>query len=69
MSAKTGSVLVVGGGISGVQTALDLAESGLKVYLTREKAKHWRCDVTIGQDVPNERLFDVYPVPQTRGGS
>ena len=37
MSAKTGSVLVVGGGISGVQTALDLAESGLKVYLTERK--------------------------------
>ena len=37
MSAKTGSVLVVGGGISGVQTALDLAESGFKVYLTERK--------------------------------
>jgi|ADurb_Met_01_Slu_FD_contig_121_6026_length_6386_multi_6_in_0_out_0_4 heterodisulfide reductase subunit A len=33
MSEKTGAVMVVGGGISGVQTALDLAESGFKVYL------------------------------------
>jgi heterodisulfide reductase subunit A len=33
MSDKTGAVMVVGGGISGVQTALDLAESGFKVYL------------------------------------
>ena len=29
----TGAVLVVGGGISGMQSALDLANSGLKVYL------------------------------------
>ncbi len=28
-----GSALVVGGGIGGIQTSLDLAESGLKVYL------------------------------------
>ena len=33
MADKMGAVLVVGGGISGVQTALDLAESGFKVYL------------------------------------
>jgi len=30
---KTGSVLVVGGGISGIQASLDLADSGFKVYL------------------------------------
>ena len=30
---KTGAVLVVGGGIAGMQSALDLAESGFKVYL------------------------------------
>ena len=30
---KVGSVLVVGGGISGIQSALDLADSGFKVYL------------------------------------
>ncbi len=32
-----GSVLVVGGGIAGVQSALDLAESGYKVYLLDKK--------------------------------
>ncbi len=32
-----GDVLVVGGGISGIQAALDLADSGFKVYLV-EKA-------------------------------
>ena len=30
---KVGAVMVVGGGIAGIQAALDLAESGLKVYL------------------------------------
>ena len=31
-----GSVLVVGGGISGIQSALDLASSGFKVYLVEK---------------------------------
>ena len=29
----TGSVLVIGGGIAGMQSALDLADSGFYVYL------------------------------------
>ena len=37
MTAKIGSIMVVGGGISGVQTALDLADSGFKVYLVESK--------------------------------
>jgi heterodisulfide reductase subunit A len=32
-TSKVGSVLVVGGGIGGIQAALDLAESGFKVYV------------------------------------
>ncbi len=32
-SSKVGAVLVVGGGVGGVQASLDLAESGFKVYL------------------------------------
>jgi heterodisulfide reductase subunit A len=31
--AKVGAVLVIGGGVAGIQAALDLAESGFKVYL------------------------------------
>ena len=38
MAGKIGAVLVVGGGISGVQTALDLADSGFKVYLVEKRA-------------------------------
>lgn len=30
---KTGSVMVIGGGIAGMQAALDLANSGYYVYL------------------------------------
>lgn len=34
--ANFGDVMVVGGGISGIQAALDLAESGFKVYLVEK---------------------------------
>ena len=33
MSEKTGAVLVIGGGIAGIQASLDLADAGFKVYL------------------------------------
>jgi hypothetical protein len=35
---KVGSVMVVGGGISGIQAALDLAESGYYVHLVEKSA-------------------------------
>lgn len=34
--AKTGAVLVVGGGIGGMQASIDLADSGYKVYLVEQ---------------------------------
>ena len=37
VGSPVGAVLVVGGGISGIQAALDLASAGFKVYLV-EKA-------------------------------
>ncbi|MBI5250878.1 MAG: FAD-dependent oxidoreductase [Desulfomonile tiedjei] len=36
-SDKIGSVMVVGGGIGGIQASLDLAESGFKVYLVENQ--------------------------------
>ncbi len=33
MGQKVGAVMVVGGGIAGIQAALDLANSGFYVYL------------------------------------
>lgn len=39
MSDKpVGSVMVVGGGIAGIQASLDLAESGYYVYLVEKSA-------------------------------
>ncbi len=38
MSDVKGSVMVVGGGITGLQSALDLAESGYYVYLVEKSA-------------------------------
>jgi heterodisulfide reductase subunit A len=37
-SEKNGAVLVVGGGISGMQSALDLANSGFYVYLVERSS-------------------------------
>ena len=34
----TGSVMVLGGGIAGMQAALDLADSGYHVYLVEKSA-------------------------------
>jgi heterodisulfide reductase subunit A-like polyferredoxin len=36
--ATTGAVMVVGGGIAGIQASLDLAESGFKVYLVESNS-------------------------------
>ncbi len=38
LSPIVGSVLVVGGGVAGVQAALDMAQLGLKVYLVEKSA-------------------------------
>jgi len=35
-NSLVGAVLVVGGGISGIQSALDLADTGFKVYLVEK---------------------------------
>lgn len=36
--AKSGALLVVGGGVAGIQSALDLAEMGFYVYLLEKSA-------------------------------
>jgi len=35
---KTGAVMVVGGGIAGMQAALDLADAGFYVYLVERSS-------------------------------
>ncbi len=37
-TAKMGSVLVVGGGVAGIQASLDLSELGYFVYLVEKSA-------------------------------
>jgi heterodisulfide reductase subunit A len=37
MVEKVGSVLIVGGGVAGIQAALDLADSGFKVYIVDKR--------------------------------
>ena len=37
MAKKVGAVMVIGGGIGGIQASLDLADSGFKVYLVDKK--------------------------------
>lgn len=38
MKHKAGAVMVVGGGIAGIQAALDLTDLGLYVYLVEKEA-------------------------------
>jgi len=49
---KVGAVLVIGGGIAGIQTSLDLAETGQKVYLLENSS-------AIGGNMP--RLDKTFP--------
>jgi len=35
-SSASGSIMVVGGGITGMQASLDMANSGFKVYLVEQ---------------------------------
>jgi len=37
-SSPSGSILVIGGGIAGMQSALDLADSGFYVYLVERSS-------------------------------
>ncbi|GAH57889.1 unnamed protein product, partial [marine sediment metagenome] len=34
--SKTGAVMVIGAGVSGIQASLDLADSGYKIYLVEK---------------------------------
>ncbi len=36
--SQSGAIMVLGGGVAGVQTALDLADLGYYVYLVEKKA-------------------------------
>src|SRR5210317_885169 len=48
----TGAVLVIGGGISGMQSALDLANSGIKVYLVESSPAIGGCMAQLDKTFP-----------------
>ena len=54
MSEVKGSVLVVGGGIAGMQASLDLANSGFSVYLLEQRTFHRWGHGPVGQDLPHQ---------------
>ena len=43
MTDKIGAVMVVGGGVTGIQASLDLANSGYKVYLVDKEPSILHC--------------------------
>ena len=49
-----GSVLMAGGGISGIQAALDMADSGFYVYLVEKSSGIGGGHVPVGQDLPHK---------------
>ena len=55
LQPKPAAVMVVGGGIGGMRAALDLADSGLKVYLV-EQTLPGRARRTAWVHVPPTRL-------------
>ncbi len=60
-SPVTKRALVIGGGIAGIQTALDIAEAGFEVDIVEKEADHRRQNDPDRQDVPDARLRGVYP--------
>jgi hypothetical protein len=70
MAAKGnfGDVMVVGGGISGIQASLDLATAGFKVYLVEKGPSHRRPHGPAGQDLSHQRLLHVNTFAQTGRG-
>ena len=54
------NTLVVGGGIAGIQAALEIANAGFHVYLVEREPSIWWAHVPIRQDFPNPRLFCLH---------
>ncbi len=54
-NGKVGSVLVIGGGIAGIQASLDLANSGFKVYLVENSS-------TIGDTMAQSLIKHFQPM-------
>ncbi len=62
------STLVVGGGIAGLQAALELADAGYHVYLVERRTVDRRAHGPLRQDLPHAGLLGVHPDAQDVGG-
>jgi len=63
----SGAVLVVGGGIAGIQVSLDMAESGYRVYLVENDYAIGGTMAQLDKTFP-QRLCHVHSVPKTGRG-
>ena len=60
-SLVTKRALVIGGGIAGIQTALDIADAGYEVDIVEKEPSIGRKNVPAGQNLPDSGLFCMYP--------
>ena len=65
---KSGTVMVVGGGVAGVQAALDLTELGYYVYLVEKSAAIGGAMAQLDKTFPDQRLFALNTRAQAGGG-
>ncbi|MTI82191.1 MAG: CoB--CoM heterodisulfide reductase iron-sulfur subunit A family protein [Firmicutes bacterium] len=69
MEKKTGSVMVVGGGIAGMQAASDLAESGFLVYLITNEDSLGGLMATLDKTFPTNECSMCLLGPRMTGSS
>jgi monoamine oxidase len=68
-TSTTGSVLVVGGGIAGIQASLDLADAGYRVVLAEQSSAIGGVMSQLDKTFPTNDCCHVHHFPQTgRGG-
>ena len=63
----TKRVLVIGGGVAGIQAALDAADSGIGVVIGGARKHHRRQDGQARQDLPHHRLLKLRARAQDGG--
>ena len=68
-SLVTKRALVIGGGIAGIQSALDIAEAGYEVDIVEKLPSIGWKNVPAGQDLPNSGLLRMYPYTENGRGS
>lgn len=60
--------LVIGGGIAGIQTALDIADAGYEVDIVEKTPSIGGRMSQPGQDLPDPGLLRMYPDPEDGRG-